>query len=102
MAKVNKNTTKDLLNKEVEMDEISHKIVLNKYVVSGVKENKKVYKFVSDNDYFYIPDPKKRNRGYQFIKGVYETTDIGIAKYIYCFSGVICIEGKEDLVEQYY
>lgn len=92
MAKVNKNTTKDLLNKEVEMEE----------EVEVVKETKKVYKFVSDNDYFYIPDPKKRNRGYQFIKGVYETTDLGIAKYIYCFSGVICIEGKEDLIDQYY
>lgn len=92
MARANRNTTKDLLNEEVEMREEPE----------VVKETKKVYKFVSDNDYFYIPDPKKRNRGYQFIKGVYETTDLVIAKYIYCFSGVICIEGKEDLVDQYY
>lgn len=101
MAKGTKsqNTTKELLKKTAEDFE---ETVVGTDEVNAVKAGAEAkYMFVHEDEYLYIPDINRRNMGHQFIKGKYETDSLEIAKYIYNFSGVICLMGKEDLVDLY-
>lgn len=97
MAKTkSQNTTKELLNKTAENFEET--VVGTGEVAAGAEAK---YIFVHEDEYLYIPDINRRNMGHQFVKGKYETDNLEVAKYIYNFSGVICLRGKEDLVDLY-
>lgn len=97
MAKTkSQNTTKELLNKTAENFEET--VVGTGEVEAGAEAK---YIFVHEDEYLYIPDINRRNMGHQFVKGKYETDNLEVAKYIYNFSGVICLRGKEDLVDLY-
>lgn len=100
MARSNRNTTKDLKNKLEGTKELDIVEEVKNAPVSSEKTMKK-YLFVHEDEFLYIPDLRRRNHGHQFVKGQYETDDLEVAKYIFNFSGVICLRGKEDLIDLY-